>query len=105
MEPYYCFLSSGGSKEMNSYDDVLRFRRETGASSVMVARAAQWNCSIFRPEGKFPIDQVIVSYLKYAIDYDNVFSNTKYCILNMMRELQESPTGKQIQEAKIVEEI
>lgn len=71
----------------------------------MVARAAQWNCSVFRSEGKLPIDDVIMAYLKYAIDYDNVFSNTKYCVLNMLRDLQESPAGKRLLESKTVEEI
>lgn len=81
---------------METYEDVLRFRKETGASSVMVARAAQWNCSIFRPSGKLPVDQVISEYLKYSIDYDNVYGNTKYCVQMMLRELQDSPKGKQL---------
>ena len=37
---------------------------KTGTSSIMVARAAQWNLSIFRPEGKLPRDDVIAEYLK-----------------------------------------
>ena len=96
---------SGGSKEMETLDDVLRFRRETGASSVMVARAAQWNCSVFRPSGKLPVDEVITAYLKYAIDYDNVYINTKYCVQMMLRDLQDSVKGKQMLGAQNGEEI
>lgn len=44
-------IANGGSTEMNCLDDIKRFQQECGASSVMVARAAQKNVSIFRPEG------------------------------------------------------
>ena len=90
---------------MESYKDVIRFREETASSSVMVARAAQWNCSIFHPEGKLPVEEVIVAYLKYAIDYDNIFSNTKYNVQMMLRDLQETPSGRRVLGAKTVEEI
>lgn len=36
---------------MEKFGDILKFRELTGASSVMVARAAQWNVSIFRKKG------------------------------------------------------
>ena len=32
----------------------------------MLARVAQWNVSIFREEGKLPIDDVIRAYLRYV---------------------------------------
>ena len=57
---------SGGSGEINSFHDIEKFREETGASSVMIARQAEWNCSIFRKEGKLPLDDVIVKYIKYV---------------------------------------
>ena len=98
-------LCSGGSKEIVNHEDVESFVKQTGASSVMLARAAQWNCSIFKKDGLVPLDQVIVSYLKYTIDYDNVFSNTKYCIQCMLRDQQETAVGKRLLEAKTVEEI
>lgn len=55
---------SGGSKEILCYEDILKFRESTGASSVMIARAAEWNTSIFRKEGKLPLFDVIREYLK-----------------------------------------
>ena len=42
------------------------FRASTGASSVMIARQAEWNCSIFRKEGKLPLYDVIKAYLIYV---------------------------------------
>ncbi|XP_067007933.2 tRNA-dihydrouridine(20) synthase [NAD(P)+]-like [Anabrus simplex] len=98
-------IANGGSKEMECYEDIARFRGETGCSSVMLARAAEWNCSIFRPEGKLPLDDVIKAYLKYAVDYDNAPANTKYCVQNMLRELQETPRGKKFLESQTLEQI
>lgn len=51
---------------MNCYTDVERFRLETGATSVMVARAAMWNPSVFSRKGVEPLDDVIRNYLKYV---------------------------------------
>ncbi|PSN37845.1 tRNA-dihydrouridine(20) synthase [NAD(P)+]-like protein [Blattella germanica] len=93
-------IANGGSKEIEKYEDINKFRKETGCSSVMLARAAQWNCSIFRKDGLLPLDEVIISYLHYAVDYDNSPANTKYCVQNMLRELQETPRGKKFLEAQ-----
>lgn len=77
----------------------------TGCSSVMIARAAEWNCSIFRKEGLLPMDTVIKEYLKIAIDYDNSPSNTKYCIQNILRELQDTPRGRTFLDCQTLEQI
>lgn len=65
------------------YSDFQRVRTETGASSVMVARGAMWNPSIFRAEGALPLDEVISRYIRLAVDTDAVYQNTKvpiYCL-------------------------
>nr|CAD7594079.1 unnamed protein product [Timema genevievae] len=98
-------IANGGSKEIDRYEDIVTFKKATGCSSVMLARAAQWNCSVFRPDGKLPLDEVIVSYLRYAIEYDNSGSNTKYCLQNMLRELQETPRGKKFLETQTLEQM
>ncbi|CAB0029536.1 unnamed protein product [Trichogramma brassicae] len=94
-----------GVKEIEKYKDILQFKKDTGCSSVMIARAAEWNCSIFRSAGLLPIDEVIKSYLKLACDYDNSPSNTKYCIQNILRELQETPLGKRFLDTQTLEQI
>lgn len=71
----------------------------------MLARAAEWNCSIFRSEGLLPMEDVIKSYAKYAVDYDNPPSNTKYCIQNILREQQESVLGKRFLSSRTMEQI
>ena len=41
-------IANGVSTLVKGYDDIEKYRVETGCSSVMLARAAQWNPSIFR---------------------------------------------------------
>lgn len=98
-------LFSGGSKEISSYEDIEQFKNETKCSSVMIARAAEWDCSIFRKEGRLPLDTVIRAYLKYAVDFDNADGNTKYCVQNILKDLQDSPLGKMFHEAQTNEQI
>ncbi|XP_011879148.1 PREDICTED: tRNA-dihydrouridine(20) synthase [NAD(P)+]-like isoform X1 [Vollenhovia emeryi] len=98
-------IANGGSRDIQKHSDILRFRKETGCSSVMLARSAEWNCSIFRKEGPLPMEVVIKSYLKHAIDCDNSPSNTKYCVQNILRELQESPLGRRFLDAQTLEQI
>ncbi|KAK4878980.1 hypothetical protein RN001_007126 [Aquatica leii] len=98
-------IANGGSREIEKYSDIGKFLEECGCSSVMLARSAQGNCSIFRRQGQKPLDSVIVDYLRYAVDYDNAPSNTKYCIQNMLKELQETPKGKKFLECQTLEQI
>ncbi|KAJ0181816.1 hypothetical protein K1T71_002538 [Dendrolimus kikuchii] len=98
-------IANGGSKEIETHSDIYKFKKLTGCTSVMIARAAEWNCSIFREEGLLPMDTVIREYLKLAVDYDNSPSNTKYCIQNILRDLQETPRGRQFLECQTLEQI
>uniref|UniRef100_L7MAR9 Putative trna-dihydrouridine synthase n=1 Tax=Rhipicephalus pulchellus TaxID=72859 RepID=L7MAR9_RHIPC len=98
-------IANGGSGEIACYEDIERFRQTTGAASVMLARQAESNCSIFRKEGKKPIDDVIEDYLAYAIEYDNRATNTKYCVQQMLGSLQESDRGKALLASQQMEEI
>ena len=64
---YFLLFISGGSKlEIKTYEDIEKFREACGASSVMIARAAQWNPSIFRAEGPIPMHDIINKYLRYV---------------------------------------
>lgn len=71
----------------------------------MIARAAESNCSIFRKEGLKELDSVIKDYLKICVDYDNSPNSTKYCVQNMLKELQETPRGKKFLECQTLEQI
>uniref|UniRef100_A0A7G3B1X4 Putative trna-dihydrouridine synthase n=1 Tax=Lutzomyia longipalpis TaxID=7200 RepID=A0A7G3B1X4_LUTLO len=98
-------IANGGSREIARHGDVLKFRDDCGASSVMIARAAEWNVSIFRKDSMLPLDEVITAYLKLCVDYDNSAHNTKYCVQNMLRELQETPRGRIFLESQTLEQI
>ncbi|XP_056138080.1 tRNA-dihydrouridine(20) synthase [NAD(P)+]-like [Lampris incognitus] len=99
-------IANGGSLDLvKTYADIEAFRTATRASSVMLARAAMWNPSVFRSQGLLPLEEVMEEYLKYAIRYDNNAFNTKYCLCQMLRDKVESPMGKQLQSAQTSIEI
>lgn len=99
-------IANGGSEDIiNTYKDIENFRVMSGASSVMIARSAQWNMSIFREEGLLPIHDVIKDYLRLAIRYDNHFINCKFCIQEVMRDKQEGEIGKLLHASVSLREI
>lgn len=71
----------------------------------MLARAAEWNPSIFRKEGKLDGRKVHLEYLKLAVITDNSFTNTKYTIHRMLKDQVESPIGKRFLAAMTMEDI
>ncbi|XP_052511941.1 tRNA-dihydrouridine(20) synthase [NAD(P)+]-like isoform X2 [Budorcas taxicolor] len=99
-------IANGGSHDhIQGYLDIEDFRRATAASSVMVARAAMWNPSIFLREGPRPLEEVMQKYIRYAVQYDNHYTNTKYCLCQMLREQLESPQGRLLHAAQSSQEI
>ncbi|XP_051025033.1 tRNA-dihydrouridine(20) synthase [NAD(P)+]-like isoform X2 [Acomys russatus] len=97
---------SGGSHDhIQRHLDIEDFRRATAASSVMVARAAMWNPSIFLKDGLRPLEEVIQKYIRYAVQYDNHYTNTKYCLCQMLREQLESPQGRLLHAAQSSQDI
>ncbi|XP_007543356.1 tRNA-dihydrouridine(20) synthase [NAD(P)+]-like isoform X2 [Poecilia formosa] len=99
-------IANGGSLDLvKTNSDIEKFRKATGTSSVMLARAAMWNPSVFCNQGPLPVEKVMEEYIKYAIRYDNHAFNTKYCLCQMLRDKVESPLGKQVQAAQTNAEI
>ncbi|KAM5262497.1 tRNA-dihydrouridine(20) synthase [NAD(P)+]-like isoform 1-T1 [Ctenodactylus gundi] len=99
-------IANGGSHDhIQQHLDIENFRQATAASSVMVARAAMWNPSIFLKEGLRPLEEVMKKYIRYAVQYDNHYTNTKYCLCQMLREQLESPQGKLLHAAQSSQEI
>ncbi|XP_072529760.1 tRNA-dihydrouridine(20) synthase [NAD(P)+]-like [Salminus brasiliensis] len=99
-------IANGGSLDhVKTYEDIEKFREATGASSVMLARAAMWNPSVFRSQGVLSVDEAIEEYIKYAVRYDNNTFNTKYCVCQMLKDRVESPMGKQLHAAQTNAEI
>jgi len=82
-------IANGGSANtrdspINTYEGIKAFWDKTGAASVMIARAAEWNTSVFSPNGKENVYTIIDKYLDYAIQYDQPFTVTKYNIQQLM---------------------
>ncbi|XP_041446048.1 tRNA-dihydrouridine(20) synthase [NAD(P)+]-like isoform X2 [Xenopus laevis] len=99
-------IANGGSQELiRQFQDIHAFRSATSTSSVMLARAAMWNPSVFRQEGLLPVETVIRDYIVYAVRYDNHYTNTKYCLCQMLRDQLESPLGKRLHAAQSTLEI
>ncbi|XP_025021095.1 tRNA-dihydrouridine(20) synthase [NAD(P)+]-like isoform X2 [Python bivittatus] len=99
-------IANGGSHDfIKEYSDLRTFQEATTASSVMVARAAMWNPSVFRKEGSLPLKDVMQEYIKYAVRYDNHYTNTKYCLCQMLREQLENAQGKKLHAAQSLQEI
>ncbi|KAK2162982.1 hypothetical protein LSH36_88g05027 [Paralvinella palmiformis] len=98
-------IANGGSGEILVYDDIGRFKRDTGASSVMVARAAMYNVSIFRKDGLLPLETVMNSYLKYAVNYDSHAINVKYCLQQMMKDQLDTDKGRALLSIATIGEI
>ncbi|XP_043841244.1 tRNA-dihydrouridine(20) synthase [NAD(P)+]-like isoform X2 [Dromiciops gliroides] len=99
-------IANGGSHDhIKVYADLEAFRQVTSASSVMVGRAAMWNPSIFRKEGLQPLEKIMQEYIKYAVRYENHYTNTKYCLCQMLREQLETPQGKKLHAAQSSQEI
>ncbi|XP_056382412.1 tRNA-dihydrouridine(20) synthase [NAD(P)+]-like [Hyla sarda] len=90
-------IANGGSQELiREFQDIEAFRSVTAASSVMIARAAMWNPSVFRRAGPLPLEDVMRDYIRHAVMYNNHYTNTKYCLCQMMRDQLESPLGRKL---------
>uniref|UniRef100_A0A182Q853 DRBM domain-containing protein n=1 Tax=Anopheles farauti TaxID=69004 RepID=A0A182Q853_9DIPT len=98
-------IANGGSQSITRRHDVLKFAQRCATTSAMVARAAEWNCSVFRPDGPLPLDDVIRRYLELSVRYDNSPSNTKYCVQMMLRSLQETPIGRRLLDSQTMQQI
>lgn len=98
-------VANGGSNVVKKRQDVETFRKATNADSVMLARAAMWDLSIFRKEGPLPRDEIVRDYLRFCVRYDNTTQNTKYVVQQMLQEQCDSPRGKAIQHSATVREV
>ncbi|CAM9377686.1 unnamed protein product [Scytosiphon promiscuus] len=65
--------------------DMIDIKALSGCSSVMLARPALLNCSIFKPDGiVLPLKEVIQQYLRECFRYDSIYQNAKYTVMEML---------------------
>ncbi|GMP27575.1 hypothetical protein CsSME_00003497 [Camellia sinensis var. sinensis] len=84
------------------YEDIQCIKLATGASTVMVARGALWNASIFSPKGKVPWDEVKRQYVRKSILWDNDVKSTKHTLKEMIMHFSslELPEGKAVNKSE-----
>jgi len=89
------------------YEDFAKIRQQTGAASAMCARGAQWNLSIFRPEGMLPIEQAKKRFLTRAIEYDNPLNLTRFQLREILgyQKALNSPEGNALIKSKTWNEL
>ncbi|KAM7251765.1 hypothetical protein ACFE04_023648 [Oxalis oulophora] len=89
------------------YDDFQRIRTATGAQSVMVARGALWNASIFSPKGKIPYEDVKIEYVRKSILWDNDIKSTKHTLKEFIMHYSclEFPEGKSVNKCETLADI
>ncbi|KAL7749816.1 tRNA-dihydrouridine synthase 2 [Sorochytrium milnesiophthora] len=75
--------------------------------SVMLARSAQSNPSVFRhPEPLLSLhDVVIPQYIRHSIRYDNIYQNTKYVLMQMVPNCSKDERGQRLQKARSLRDI
>ncbi|KAL5332961.1 hypothetical protein BJX70DRAFT_382363 [Aspergillus crustosus] len=87
--------------DVTSRDQALALMNEYGADGAMIATAAESNSSCFRSEeegGLLPWHDVVYNYLKFCLESENRFGNTKF-LLNILvpgkpKELREAKGAK-----------
>ncbi|CAD5117217.1 DgyrCDS6013 [Dimorphilus gyrociliatus] len=90
-------IANGGSREIKSFANILQFKEQTGCSSIMLARAAQWNPMIFCESPKeFNPVKVCREYTKIAIDFDQHPINVKYVLQQFLHEDLENDLARKI---------
>ncbi|KAI9593282.1 dihydrouridine synthase-domain-containing protein [Syncephalis fuscata] len=66
--------------------DELEKMRIQGVSSLMYARSAMHNPSLFRSEGPLSRSEATIDYIKMACRVNNIFQNTKYTLMQMYED-------------------
>ncbi|GBB92742.1 hypothetical protein RclHR1_02050015 [Rhizophagus clarus] len=85
--------------------DIVKLKEMSNVSSFMIARAAQYNVSIFRKEELLPLNEIVKKYIKKAIDVDNNWPNTKYTLTQMYAECSKEPEYKDLIKSKSYEDV
>ncbi|CAB4055174.1 DUS2 [Lepeophtheirus salmonis] len=100
-DPIYwsgCPSTNGGSSNnrdlvANTHEGILSFWKESTADSVMIARAAEWNVSVFS-KNREDIYKIIDDYLDTAIHFDYPFNIVKYNVQQILGSDQDTEKGR-----------
>ncbi|KAK5940510.1 tRNA-dihydrouridine synthase 2 [Knufia obscura] len=73
--------------DVASRDEAVRLAQEYGVDGGMIATAAEANSSVFLSEsegGKKHWREVVTQYLRFALEVENKFGNTKFLLSQLM---------------------
>uniref|UniRef100_A0A1I8BUI7 Dus domain-containing protein n=1 Tax=Meloidogyne hapla TaxID=6305 RepID=A0A1I8BUI7_MELHA len=105
----YCsipIIANGGSSDIQTFKNIEEFKERTEAKSVMIARSAFTNPSIFCANGlkSMPVD--ISNFLEKASQFDENYTAAKYVVQRILGSQQEfDPKGKATVNAATLNEI
>ncbi|ESZ98279.1 putative tRNA dihydrouridine synthase (Smm1) [Sclerotinia borealis F-4128] len=87
--------------DVENRDQALILAKEFGTDGGMIATAAEANSSCFRSEadgGLAPWAEVVHKYMKFCLDTENRFGNTKYLLAHLIPG--KAPVFRPIQQSK-----
>lgn len=89
------------------YEHFNRIKSATGATSVMVARGALWNASIFRAEGKSSWEDIKREYVRKCVLWDNDVKSTKQTLKEMIMHYSclEFTEGKAVTKSQTIADL
>ncbi|KAK9788894.1 hypothetical protein SCARD494_09410 [Seiridium cardinale] len=73
--------------DVENRDQALRLMEEFGVDGAMIATCAEKNSSCFRSladGGAAPWKEVVETYVRYAMEVENKFGNTKYLLCHLV---------------------
>ncbi|KAF7639484.1 hypothetical protein Mgra_00001161 [Meloidogyne graminicola] len=88
-------IVNGGSLDIKNFENIKEFKERTEAKSVMIARAAFTNPSIFCKSGLKSMPVEIFNFLEKASLFDENYTAAKYVVQRILGSQQEfDPKGK-----------
>ncbi|KAF3907063.1 hypothetical protein ABW21_db0200524 [Orbilia brochopaga] len=95
------FFVNGDVKSWAHAQDLIRDYNISGGA--MIAIAAEANPSVFCDTGNKQWQEVLTDYLTIAMETENPFANTKFCLMNLVPGKQ--PLREQLARAKTFREV
>eukprot|EP00939_MAST-03C_sp_MAST-3C-sp1_P005020 g5020.t1 len=77
-----------------SRETAKKIQSTVPGCSIMYARGALRNPSIFRRDGALPRDGVVKEYVEEAVRFENHYQNTKYVVMHSMKEVGDTKSAQ-----------
>lgn len=87
-----------------SWDNVDQLMSTNEHTSLMIARGAMWNPSIFARDKAVEQIAAVKAYIKKCVEMDNLFQNSKYTVMRMYEKVR-SEQFQQLAKSKSLQAI